>query len=331
MIHLVRQNGLILALAAAVLLGWLTPGWGADGGHLRSETVTRVGVIVIFLLQGIGLSTEALVRGVGHWRLHVFIQGWISLGIPLLTLGALAVAGDALEPDLRTGFFFLAVLPTTISSAVAFIAQAEGNVLGGVFNTVCSNLLGVIIVPAWMFWYAASSGASTPDIGPIFRSLLVLLVLPFLLGHLLHRPMRRHLGSIQRVSRPLTQAIIVFIVYAAIANSVEGAVWERVGAGFVVKAMVGAVLLLLVSDAAVLLTGRIAFASPGDRIAAFFCGSHKSLTVGIPYAGAIFVTTATGAATISPAGLVIVPLLLYHPLQLIWGATLLRFRDRLFT
>lgn len=327
---ILRDNGLILALAAAVALGYLTPDWGASGGHLRSEWLSKAGVIIIFLFQGVSLSSEALLRGMGQWRLHLFIQAWISLGIPLLVLGALALAGAGIPPDLRTGFFFLAVLPTTVSSAVAFIAEADGNVLAGVFNTVCSNLLGVILVPAWILWFEASRGAATPELWPIFRSLLLLLVLPFAVGHLLHRPLRKRLGLIKRISRPLTQGIIVFIVYAAFANSVEEAVWERVGMEFVGIAMAGVCLLMLVSDGSILLSSRRAFRRPEDRIAAFFCGSHKSLTVGVPFAAAIFETaSATGAAGAS-ASLVIVPLLLYHPLQLLTGALLLRFREPLF-
>jgi sodium/bile acid cotransporter 7 len=89
----------------------------------------------------------------------------------------------------------------------------------------------------------------------------------------------------------------------------------------------GAVILLVVLAgtggllaAALLGTSRLARAfhfDRGDRIAAIFCGSKKTLASGVPMAKLIF-----GA---SPAlGLILLPIMVYHPLQLVVGGFLAR-------
>lgn len=321
-----RKNNFVLLMMMAVGLGLLTPGWGARGGHLHSEWLTRMGVFVIFLVQGVSLSTESLQRGISQWRLHLFTQIWISLGVPLIVLVARLLSGGWGGADLWTGLWFLAVLPTTVSSAVALISHAEGNVAAGVFNTVCSNLLAVILVPAWIIGYEAASGAQMPDLWPIFRQLLLLLLLPFLIGHFLHAPLQRVQSHIRRFSRPLTQGIILFMVYAAFANSRADAIWETVGIEHTFVAGGAAAGLLVVVSLLVLLSARWAFGVAPDRIAAFYCGSHKSLATGIPFAMAIY-GSERGAGLVS---IVILPLMFYHPFQLFLGALLVRWRSYLF-
>jgi solute carrier family 10 (sodium/bile acid cotransporter), member 7 len=321
MLSPLRAHAFIVLMIGAVLLGSFTPEWGARGGYLHSEWLTRLGIFIIFLVQGVGLSTEALRYGIRQWRLHLFTQAWIGLGIPLLVLVARLLGGQMGDPSLWAGLWFLAVLPTTVSSAVAFIGQAEGNVAAGVFNTVCSNLLAILLVPAWVLLYESASGASLPPVWPILRQLFLLLLLPFVLGHALHRGWPILPRLLKPVARPLTQGIILFMLYAAFANSAAEAVWERVGVAHTVQAALGAAVLLAASSTAILVTARRAFSSVPDRIAAFFCGSQKSLATGIPFALAIYGGTAAGADRV---GLIILPLLFYHPLQLLLGAVLAR-------
>ena len=57
------------------------------------------------------------------------------------------------------------------------------------------------------------------------------------------------------------------------------------------------------------------FAVP-DEIAAVLCGSQKSLVSGVPIASALF-----PAATI---GMVLIPMMLYYPMQLVVCAALAR-------
>ena len=55
----------------------------------------------------------------------------------------------------------------------------------------------------------------------------------------------------------------------------------------------------------------------GERITALFCGSKKRLASGVPMARVIF-----GAAP--GLGLILLPIMLYHPIQLVVGEWLAR-------
>lgn len=327
MVNFLRSNSFVLGLIAAVVLGWLTPEWGAKGGYLHTEILTKLGVVIIFLAQGFGLSSQSLVQGVSNARLHIFTQCWISIGVPLCVLAALALIGDALPADLRTALFFLAVLPTTVSSAVALISQADGDVAGGVFNTVLSNMLGVLIVPAAVVWYTATTqSGEMPAVWPIFQKLCLILLLPLLVGHVARLPFAKFIPPVKAISKPTTQGIICFIVYAAFATSFRDKAWESVGLSFALQSFVAACVLLVVVSFLVWLTGRWVLKKPEEQITAFFCGSQKSLAVGVPYAAAIFIPGVS--ATDQSAA--ILPLLFYHPIQLFLGAALIRVKSRLF-
>ena len=324
---LLKRNSFVIGLGLAVLLAWLTPDWGASGGKLSSQVWNKVGIIIIFLTQGFGLSTESVASGFKNWKLHLFTQFWISLGAPLLVLTALAVAGDRVPPDLRIALFFLAVLPTTVSSAVALIVEADGNVAGGVFNTVLSNLLGVVIVPVAVVAFTATAGDCAPlDVVPALKTILGVVLVPFVIGHFLRKPLIGFVPRVKKVATPLNQFIICFMVYASFSTSFRDAVWERVGAGFAVSGFVAALSLLVLMSLAVWASARWLLRNAEDRVTAFYCGSQKSLAVGVPYAAAIFTLEGSG---IDPS-VVLLTLLFYHPLQLLLGSALIRFRERLF-
>jgi|TARA_B110000037_G_scaffold131640_1_gene149479 sodium/bile acid cotransporter 7 len=327
MVNFVRANSFVLSLIAAVIFGWLTSEWGAKGGILHTEVLTKLGVVIIFLAQGFGLSSQSLVKGFSNARLHIFTQGWISLGVPLCVLGALSIVGNLLPADLRTALFFLAVLPTTVSSAVALISQADGDVAGGVFNTVLSNMMGVLIVPAAVVWYTATThSGEMPAVWPIFQKLCLMLLLPLLVGHVARIPFAKWIAPVKTIAKPTTQGIICFIVYAAFAMSFRDKAWETVGITFAFQAFLAASILLIGVSFLVWLSSRWILQKPEERVTAFFCGSQKSLAVGVPYAAAIFIP----GVTETDQSAVILPLLFYHPIQLFLGAAILRFRNRLF-
>lgn len=320
-----KRNSFVIGLGLAVVLAWLTPEWGASGGRLSSQLWTKIGIVIIFLTQGFGLSTESIATGLKNWRLHLFTQFWIFLGAPLIVLAALVVGGDRIPPDLRIAVFFLSVLPTTVSSAIALIVEAEGNVPGGVFNTVLSNLMGVFLVPlAVVAFTATAGGGGGMDVGPALRMIVSVVLLPFVVGHFLRRPLMGFVPRVKKVAGPLNQGIICFMVYASFATSFRDAVWERVGVGFALGGIAAALLLLVVMSVAVWATARRLLPDPADRICAFYCGSQKSLAVGVPYAAAIFTFGGTDPSV------VLLPLLFYHPLQLLLGAALIRWRTPLF-
>jgi solute carrier family 10 (sodium/bile acid cotransporter), member 7 len=309
-----RRHWFILGLAAAAGLGFAFPEIGARGGPLRTELTTRVSVALIFFLQGVTLSTAALRAGALRWRLHVAVQLFIFLLFPLTIMVLDGAIGARLPTELRTGFIFLAVLPTTVAACVVFTATAGGNVPGAIFNAAFANVAGVVITPLWLAVLLGARGEAPPML-PMITEIALLLLVPLAVGHavrpLLLRwrdPDRARLGAVASTA-------ILFIVFAAFSNSVQAGAFSRTGVGSTIAVVAGAAALFVLATAAAGAAGRwLGFDAP-DRVALLFCAPHKTLAAGIPM-GQIIFDAHPGI------GLILLPLMIYHIVELIAGASI---------
>lgn len=304
-----KPDWFLLGMIAATLLAWAFPAPGAAGGWLHPELLTKAGVALIFFLHGVALSFAALKAGAFNWRLHLLVQSCTFVLFPLLGLVVMWLLGDQAPAGLKLGFFYLCALPSTVSSSVAFTAAAKGNVAGAVFNATLSSLLGVVLTPLLVSFVMKTSGQSVP-LGPVIFDLLRWLVLPLVLGQL-SRPLfaglaKKHKARINFADR----ATILVLVYTSFCDSFQQGVWVGNGTRTLLLVLFGAVAIFALALA---VTTRLAKAfrfNREDRIAAIFCGSKKTLASGVPMAKLIF-----GA---HPAiGLILLPIMVYHPLQLI--------------
>lgn len=325
-----RKNSLILSIFFAIILGALAPEWGAKGGKLHSEIIIQIGIFFIFFSQGLSLHRAALLDGIRFWQLHVFTQTWIYLGIPLIALLLLTLSGELLPPGLKLGVFFLSVLPTTISSAIAFVSEGEGNVPGAIFNTALSNLAAVFVLPAWILFYQKSLSGVELEMWPIFLNLLRLLFIPFFIGFF-SKTLFQKLGlDVNRIAKPTNQAIIAFIVYSTFATSFQQKLWEQAGSEIAAIGLGCGFVLLCTSSVLVWLSCRFFFKMPKSRITAFFTASQKSLAVGIPYSVTFFSTLSDPTDPTLKHSIIILPLLCFHPMQLFLAGVMLRFREKCF-
>ena len=296
-------------MVLVTILAWAFPAPGATGGWMHPEIVTKAGVALIFFLHGLTLSFAALRAGVLNWRLHVFVQASTYVLFPLLGLGLNALLGPRVSPELALGLFFLCALPSTVSSSVAMTAVARGNVAGAVFNATLSSLVGIVLTPLWITWVMRTTGAA-PDIGPVMLDLLKWLVLPLVVGQGL-RPwlgarVQAHKARIGLVDR----GTILLLVYTSFCDSFQQGVWTGHGVGQVVlMAVVCTVLFAVVMGFTAFVSRALGFGR-ADQIAAIFCGSKKTLASGVPMAKLIF-------GTHPGLGLILLPIMIYHPLQLI--------------
>lgn len=317
----VKPDWFLLGMAAAVLLAWQFPGPGAQGGWLHPELLTKAGIALIFFLHGLALSFGALKAGALRWPLHVLVQATTFLVFPLIGLALLAALDGRVSADLRLGVFYLCALPSTVSSSVALTAAARGNVAAAVFNATLSSVLGVFLTPLWIGAVMAAGGRSLP-LGPVILDLVVWLVLPLALGQAarlwLGAWAGRHKAGIDVVDR----ATIVLLVYTSFCDSFAQHVWSGHGPLLPAFVLAGAFLLFaLVMTLTGLASDALRF-NRADKIAAMFCGSKKTLASGVPMAKLIF-----GAHP--GLGLILLPIMLYHPLQLILcGAIANRWRRK---
>lgn len=323
----VKSNLFLIGLAGVAILAWLAPEAGAQGGVFRSEFTREAAVFLIFFVQGLALPTEDFRKGLRQMKLHGFVQGWNYLGFPLLALGLLALFGEALRPEIRFGFLYLALLPTTISSSVFFTEAAKGNVAGSVFNASVSNLLGVLLTPAWAAILLFPKAEGTAALAPMFWKLCRLIVLPTVVGQMLRPFLKARLSNMRPWFPKITTASIFFIMYCTFCDGVKSAAWARLGWGAVGEALaLAAAMLMLGAWLVWWSSGWLQFDRP-NRMAAFFCASQKSLATGVPMAHSIF--PAGSVDGLPDLSVIVLPLLCYHPLQLAMAAHLAdRFRRR---
>jgi sodium/bile acid cotransporter 7 len=301
-------------MIVVVGLAFLWPAPGAHGGFLHPELLNKIGIALIFFLNGLGLSLLALRDGALRWQVHLLIQLSTFLIFPLLGWGLIKITGGWVSADLQTGFFYLCALPSTVSSSVALTVAARGNVPVAVFNATLSSLLGVVLTPLWMALILGHSGNNFAVV-PVIMDLLLWLVLPLALGQLA-RPLlsgwaSRNRTRVQKVDR-LT---ILVLIYTSFSDSVQQGIWSHYGSIVVVETIVGTGVLFFIVLLLTRALSNLLGLSTEDRIAAVFCGSKKTLASGVPMAHLIF-----GA---NPAlGLILMPIMIYHPLQLAVGGVM---------
>src|SRR5258706_4781641 len=137
-----RFDGFLLALLAVVLAGILWPEPGGKGGFLHIEWITTYGIAVVFFLYGLTLAPEKMRRGVANWRVHVTVQLGTFVLFPVVVLAANVAFRPVFPPEVWTGFFFIAAVPSTVSSSVAMTSLAGGNVPVAIFNATLSSFIG---------------------------------------------------------------------------------------------------------------------------------------------------------------------------------------------
>jgi sodium/bile acid cotransporter 7 len=309
----IRKHAFTLWLCAAVALGVLFPEPAGAGGCLQPEWSTKLGVCVIFFMQGLCLPLRSLAAGYQPPRLHVFVLSWNYVWFPLVSGLLILPLSWLVTPELRVGFWLLAILPTTVASAIGFTSISGGAAANAIFATVFSNLLAVLIVPTLGLAFLAREAALELSLGSIFYSLSLILVLPLLLGQVVRHIAGDYVSGHNQWAKVLSSAIIVFLVHAAFAESVRAGFLQTLSLATLFGVLISTVLVLVVVSALVWQSAACLQLSRPQRIAAFFCASHKSLASGLPLATSILVA-APGA--VEPAT-VLIPLLCYHPLQLL--------------
>lgn len=298
------MRGMIIA----VLLASFWPALGKTGGLLHLESLTDLGIALVFFLHGMGIPSEQMKAGLRNWRMHLVIQAFTFIVFPLLFLVFKFSVGWLLPPMLLLGFFYLSVLPSTISSSVAITGMARGNVPAAIFNATLSSLLGIVLTPLLVSLMVATSGESLSFSHAVIQ-IATLLLLPFVLGQLLHPLLGSWFARYKKITTLFDKSVILMLVFVSFSDSVEAGLWTNYGASILLITLVCAaawlaIVLWLTRQAA----QRLGF-SVEDEITTVFCGSKKTLAAGVPMAKVLF-----GA---HPAlGLIVLPIMFYHQIQL---------------
>jgi solute carrier family 10 (sodium/bile acid cotransporter), member 7 len=307
----VRNNGFILGLIGAVILAFLFPEPGARQGWLHPELLSNIGIALILFLQGLSMPLEKIRRGAGNWQLHAIIQAFTFLVFPIVGLGIQLVLPHIWtdEPEgIKQGFLYLCVLPSTVSTSVVLTSVAGGNTAAAILSAAFSNIVGVVLTPLLVSFLMHATGRSGP-IGPLLIQITLLTLLPFAVGIVLRHFVRSWVDSHKRWINPISNGVILFIVYTAFCDSVEEKIWNKYGVMLTVEVLLTVVALFGSMSLLIYLASRAARLNREDAIAVYFCSVKKTLAMGVPLAILIF-----GAR--ADLSLILLPIMFYHPFQL---------------
>jgi solute carrier family 10 (sodium/bile acid cotransporter), member 7 len=304
-----KPEPFVLLLVAAVVAASLLPVRGEAAREL--ELVGKLAIALLFFLHGARLPRAAVVAAVAHWRLHLTVLATSFVLFPLLGLAAAWLTRPALPSLLPAGLIFLACLPSTVQSSIAFTSVARGNVAAAVTSASLSNVLGMVLTPLLVaLLLGAKAGGFS--LGAV-EAILLQLLAPFAAGQVLRSWIGPWVDRRKRLLTLVDRGTIALIVYLAFSAAVVGGVWSRVSPlqlAVVLAAcagMLAAVILATTHGAR-----RLGFSRP-DEIVIVFCGSKKTLT-GVAMAGILFPPAV--------AGVIVLPLMIFHQLQLMVCAVL---------
>ena len=308
----VKGNGFILGMLLAVVLAFLFPAPGAKGGWLHADILNNAGVALILFVQGLAMAVERMKSGLRNWPLHLIIQGFTFLVFPVIGLGwhaASQILWPGQPPGLREGFLFLCVLPSTVSTSVVLTNVAKGNTSAAIFNAALSNIMGVVLTPVLVHLLMQASGQTGP-LGPLVMKVTLLTLAPFAVGMSLRPAVRELVDANRRWLNRASNAVILFIVYSAFCDSVKARTWATYGIGLTLEVLGCVAFLFTVIAGLVWGLSKTVKLNRADRIAALFCSVKKTLAMGVPLARLIFGPSAD-------LGLILLPIMFYHPFQLL--------------
>ena len=239
---------------------------------------------------------------------------------PLLGLALKPVLTPLVTPQLYMGILFLCTLPSTVQSSIAFTSMAKGNVPAAVCSASASSLLGIFITPLLVGLVVSNHGATTGSPWHTVGNIVLQLLVPFIAGQLLRPAIGRWIDRNRSVLKFVDQGSILLVVYVAFSEAVNEGIWHSMSLGTLAGLLVANIVLLALAIFATAFASKRLGFSRADQITIIFCGSKKSLASGIPMAKVIFASHTVGA--------VVLPLMLFHQIQLMvcavlaqrWGA-----------
>lgn len=307
-----RIDLLVRLLLLAILLASLWPVTG--DGRTVARAISEGGIFVLFLLNGLRLPRKDVAAGLKNARFLAPLTLWCFGAMGLVGIGLWQIASDIIPVEVTLGLLFLGFLPSTVQSATAYCSIAGGNVATSVVAAGLLNVLGVFVT-ASLFSAVAGSEIGGLDFAALQRIGLIL-ILPFVIGQLVQGLgdgfAARWVQSRKSLVGWADKLVIATAVYVAFSGAVEQGLWSRVD-GFAWAVLLGLVgVFLIVGFGGSWGLGALLGLARGERISFLFAGAQKSLALGAPLASLMFAPEL--------AGMLLLPLLVYHMLQLVISA-----------
>ncbi len=293
-----------------ILAAWIKPGIGMDLNYIDLNLVINIGVILIFFFYGLKLDWVKMKAGMRNWKMHFAVQLTTFLLFPLLILPFYPLMKNTGYEILWLGMFFLAALPSTVSSSVVMVSIARGNIPGAIFNASISGIIGIVATPLWMSLFLIGQQTGF-DFADVILQLILHIIVPVVAGLVLHRYFVQLVNRYIHKIAAFDKFIILLIVYESFSRSFLSGIFSSVSW----KALIGLCLAVVILFYVVLkitgiLSKRLNF-SRADRITLQFAGTKKSLVHGSVFGSVLF-------GSVTGAGILLLPIMIYHSYQLFY-------------
>lgn len=318
MITRIFPDRFVPVLLATILLASLLPVRGAAVPF--AQALSTAAIIFLFFLNGVRLPRDEVLHGVRNWKLQSAAFSFCFGAMALFGLALQAATLSLLPAALALGFLFLGILPSAVQSATAASSMAGGNVAASVVAAAVLNLSGVVVAP---LLFAALAGSAGELSGSAALRIVAILLVPFIIGQFAQRWLRPWVLAHKGVATLMDRSAIAIAVYVAFSAAVIAGIWNQLdGREIAIVCAAVTAMLMLSFGGAWILGGLLKLRRP-DRITLLFAGAQKSIAVGAPLAATLFAPAI--------AGMVLVPILVYHMAQLIlsaWIAPVLNRKTR---
>ncbi len=293
-------------LITMVVLATISPISGHAAHYFN--LLTTMAIAILFFLHGAKLSHQAVIEGMLHWKMHLLVFAFTFIIFPLLGLLAKPVLEPLLGQQLYWGFLFMCFLPSTVQSSIAFTSMAKGNVAGAVCSASFSNIIGMLITPILVSYFILGQSQQGFDPSKSILHITLLLLVPFILGQLLRSYIFPYMVKLPSLVKAFDQGSILMVVYGAFSSAVVAGLWHQVsGLTLLYLTLACSALLTLVMLLAWNLPKWLGF-QRADQITIFFCSSKKTLASGVPMAQILFIG--------QPIGMIVLPIMIFHQIQL---------------
>jgi len=303
-----KIDGFVLSIIATIGIAYIFPQWGIQESKFPISTISAIGISLIFFFYGLKLSPDKLKAGLKNWKLHLLVQTSTFLIFPLIVLAFYPLLQNEEQETLWLAFFFLAALPSTVSSSVVMVSMAKGNIPAAIFNASISGIIGIAITPLWMGLFVQDAQTDF-DFTQIYTKLILQIILPVVLGVMLQRILGKFAQKYNKRLAMFDKSIILLIIYKSFAGSFEENIFGSVS---VLDLMILFVAVLALFFIAFFLTGFVAKKlkfNTEDQITAQFCGTKKSLVHGTVFSKILF-------GNMASLGLILLPLMVFHATQI---------------
>ncbi len=304
-----KIDGFVLSIIAVIGIAYIFPQWGIPESKIPIDTISAIGISLIFFFYGLKLSPTKLKEGIKNWKLHLLIQASTFLIFPLLVLLFYPLIKNETQETIWLAFFFLAALPSTVSSSVVMVSIAKGNIPAAIFNASISGIIGVVLTPLWMGLFVQQTGTDF-SITDIYVKLIVQIILPVVFGILLQRFLGVFALKHSKLLTRFDKSVILLIIYKSFASSFADNLFSTVSILDLLMLLVSVFLLFgILFFLTVFLAKKMQF-NTEDQITAQFCGTKKSLVHGTVFSKIIF-------GNMASIGIILLPIMLYHAIQLL--------------